>query len=140
MCFWKWNYISSCLLLKSRDVFENICLIHKHYECLRGKMVLSLVFRAGDPGSIPLHCLSFLHMIIFSKKVSFYSYFLANYCKGLNSNPIPTGMGCFWPHQPKSAWLFHTFVAELAKIHKFVYFSLCLVPVNLILQKQSWNF
>ena len=122
--FWKWNYISSCLLLKSRDVLKNICLIHIYSKCLCGIMVLSLVFCAGDPGPIPLQCLSFFHMIIFSKKVSFYSCFLPNYCKGLNSNPISAGLGCFWPQQQKTAWLFHTFVAKLAKIHNFFYFSL----------------
>ena len=76
------------------------------------------------PGFYSPSLLVFFHMIIFSKKVSFYSCFLANYCKGLNSNPIPTGVGRFWPQQQKTAWLFHTFVAKL----------------NLILQKQSWNF
>ena len=90
----------------------------------------------GRPGFNSPSLLNFFYMIIFSKKVSFYSFFLPNYCKGLDSNPIPTGMGRFWPQQQKTAWLFHTFVSKLAKIHEFDYFSLCLVPVNLVLQKQ----
>ena len=114
-----------------------ICYFSLIWKCLCGTLVLSLVFHAGDPGSILLHYLYFFHMIIFSKKVSFYSCFLPNYCKGLNFKGIPTGMGRFGPQQLKTAWLFHTFVSKLAKIHEFVYFSLCLVPVNLILQKQS---
>ena len=51
-------------------------------------------------------------------------------------NPIPTGVGHFWPQPSKTAWHFHSFEARITKIHDFVYFSMCLVPVKLILQKK----
>ena len=78
----------------------------------------------GRPGFNSPSVLVFFHMIIFSKKVSFYSCFLPNYCRGLNFNPIPIRVDCFWPQQQKTAWLFHTFVAKLNKIHDFFFFSL----------------
>ena len=50
--------------------------------------------------------------------------------------PISTGVGHFWPQPSKTAWHFHSFVARLTKIHDFVYFSTCLVPIKLFLKKK----
>ena len=50
-------------------------------------------------------------------------------------NPIPTEGGPFGPEQPKTVWHFHSFMAGVTKIHDFVYFSICLVPVKLFLKK-----
>ena len=55
-------------------------------------------------------------------------------------NPIPTGGGPFGPQRPKTVWHFHSFMARVTKIHDFVYFSICLVPMKLFLKKELWNF
>ena len=55
-------------------------------------------------------------------------------------NPIPTEGGPFGPEQPKTVWHFHSFMAGVTKIHDFVYFSICLVPVKLFLKKELLNF
>ena len=54
-------------------------------------------------------------------------------------NPIPTEGGPFGPAQPKTVWHFHSFMAGVTKIHDFVYFSTCLVPVKQFLKKRLWN-
>ena len=57
-------------------------------------------------------------------------------------NPIPTEGGPFGPAQPKTVWHFHSFMAGVTKIHGFVYFSTCLVPVKQFLKKKimkSWK-
>ena len=54
-------------------------------------------------------------------------------------NPIPTEGGPFGPEQPKTVWHFHSFMAGVTKIHDFVYFSTCLVPVKLFLKKKLRN-
>ena len=46
-------------------------------------------------------------------------------------NPIPTEGGPFGPEQPKLVWHFHSFMTGVTKIHDFVCFSTCLVPVKL---------
>ena len=46
-------------------------------------------------------------------------------------NPIPTEGGPFGPEQPKTVWHFHSFMTGVTKIHDFVCFSICLVPVKL---------
>ena len=51
-------------------------------------------------------------------------------------NPIPTGGGPFGPGRPKTVWHFHSFMAGVTKIHDFVYFSICLVPVKLFWEKK----
>ena len=55
-------------------------------------------------------------------------------------NPIPTEGGRFGPEQPETGWHFHSFMTGVTKILDFVYFSICLVPVNLFLKKKLWNF
>ena len=55
---------------------------------------------------------------------------------GQNINPIPTEGGPFGPEQPITVWHFHSFMAGVTKIHDFVYFSICLVPVNLFWEKK----
>ena len=55
-------------------------------------------------------------------------------------NPIPTGGGHFWPQQPKAVWHIRSFMTGVTKIHDFVYFSICLVPMKLFLKKELWNF
>ena len=52
-------------------------------------------------------------------------------------NPIPTGGGGhFWPQQPKAVWHIRSFMTGVTKIHDFVYFSMCLVPLELFLKKK----
>ena len=51
-------------------------------------------------------------------------------------NPIPTEGGPFGPEQPKTVWHFHSFMTGVTKIHDFVYFSMCLVPLELLLKKK----
>ena len=48
--------------------------------------------------------------------------------------------GPFGPKRPKTVWHFHSFMARVTKIHDFVYFSICLVPMKLFLKKELWNF
>ena len=60
-----------------------------------------------------------------------------SFCPSLN--PIPTEGGPFGPAQPKTVWHFHSFMAGVTKIHDFVYFSTCLVPVKQFLKKRLWN-
>ena len=55
-------------------------------------------------------------------------------------NPIPTEGGPFGPEQPKIVWHFHSFMTGVTKIHDFVCFSICLVPVKLFWEKKLWNF
>ena len=43
--------------------------------------------------------------------------------------------GPFGPQQPKTVWTFHILMAVVTKVHDFVYFSTCLVPVKLFLKK-----
>ena len=50
------------------------------------------------------------------------------------------GGGHFWPQQPKAVWHIHSFMTGVTKIHDFVYFSMCLVPLELFLKKKLWNF
>ena len=57
-----------------------------------------------------------------------------------NINPIPTEGGPFGPEQPKTVWHFHSFMTGVTKIHDFVCFSICLVPVKLFWEKKLWNF
>ena len=64
----------------------------------------------------------------------------SNPVKSLSFNPIPTGGGPFGPQRPKTVWHFHSFMARVTKIHDFVYFSICLVPMKLFLKKELWNF
>ena len=59
-----------------------------------------------------------------------YKYYLSMF------NPIPTGGGPFGPQRPKTVWHFHSFMARVTKIHDFVYFSICLVPMKLFLKKE----
>ena len=54
-------------------------------------------------------------------------------------NPIPTEGGPFGPEQPKTVWHFHNFMAGVTKIHDFVYFNTCLVPVKLLLKKKDFE-
>ena len=52
-------------------------------------------------------------------------------------NPIPTGGGGrFGPKQPKAVWHIRSFMTGVTKIHDFVYFSMCLVPLELFLKKK----
>ena len=44
------------------------------------------------------------------------------------------------PKQPKIVWHFHSFMTGVTKIHDFVCFSICLVPVKLFWEKKLWNF
>ena len=75
---------------------------------------------------------------------SIYNFFTA--CLQLSSilfgviNPIPTEGGPFGPEQPKTVWHFHSFMTGVTKIHDFVCFSICLVPVKLFWKKKLWNF
>ena len=48
-------------------------------------------------------------------------------------------LGCFGPEHPKSVWHIRSFMAGVTKIHDFVYFSTCLVPVKQFLKKRLWN-
>ena len=57
-----------------------------------------------------------------------------------NINPISTEGGPFGPEQLKTVWHFHSFMAGVTKIHDFVYFSICLVPVKLFWEKKLWIF
>ena len=56
--------------------------------------------------------------------------------KNWTFNPIPTEGGRFGPEQPETGWHFHSFMTGVTKILDFVYFSICLVPVNLFLKKK----
>ena len=49
-------------------------------------------------------------------------------------------LGHFWPQQPKAVWHIRSFMTGVTKIHDFVYFSMCLVPLELFLKKKLWNF
>ena len=54
-------------------------------------------------------------------------------------NPIPTEGGPFGPEQHKTVWHFHSFMAGVTKIHDFVHFSICLVPVKLFWKEMKFQ-
>ena len=91
---------------------------------------------------IQIHLFSFIIWILHKK--SFLLQYISWYrlkskiCHLLN--PIPTEGGRFGPEQPETGWHFHSFMTGVTKILDFVYFSICLVPVNLFLKKKLWNF
>ena len=76
----------------------------------------------------------FLAFQLFKKGINKGKYF----CMPIN--PIPTGGGHFWPQQPEAVWHIRSFMTGVTKIHDFVYFSMCLVPLELFLKKKLWNF
>ena len=60
-------------------------------------------------------------------------------CPYLSFNPIPTEGGHFGPGQPKAVSHFHSFITRVTKIHDFVHLSISLIPVKLILKKETQN-
>ena len=78
--------------------------------------------------------LSYVHYIIMQVRQSQAAYIKTPF------NPIPTEGGPFGPEQPKTVWHFHSFMTGVTKIHDFVCFSICLVPVKLFWEKKFCNF
>ena len=71
---------------------------------------------------------------------SYLNNFIVNLSKSKLINPIPTGGGPFGPQRPKTVWRFRSFMTGVTKIHDFVYFSMCLVPLELFLKKKVMKF